>query len=203
MLMYVHLKSLPMHKLNTGITGFLPWNPGTKLHVTLSWQQNNITTSLFITLVMSLSPGQFTKLDSDTVLDMYTFSNNWWIKIHCAHFSLASFQQYFCKYIDHPSLQPHVLFPPFLYIWRWKFHIYTNRICKMYDAKSVTRTVTSHCAQCNKCTVNAIQNANTDCDKWWWVVPSKHICLSFILMACAFRSVCLAAGELLGIFILA
>jgi len=36
----------------------------------------NINTSLFMTLVMSLSLGQFTIQESDTVLDMYTFPNN-------------------------------------------------------------------------------------------------------------------------------
>jgi len=36
----------------------------------------NINTSFFMTLVMSLGLGQFTKQESDTVLDMDTFPNN-------------------------------------------------------------------------------------------------------------------------------
>ena len=58
---------------------------------------------------MLFRPGQFTKQDTDTATDMYTFPNSWWITIHFAHFISASFQNYFCIYIDQLLLQPPVL----------------------------------------------------------------------------------------------
>ena len=108
----------------------------------------NINTSLFMTLVMSFSQAQFIKQDSDTVPDMYRFQNNWWIKIHCAHFSSASFQHYFCMYINHLLLQPHVLqfVPSCMTSEDENFTFTQTGFVKCMVQTSVTRTATSHCA---------------------------------------------------------
>ena len=100
------IHSIPRHCR----AGFLPRNPGTNLHVSLYWQQHNKhqQTTFHYTCYV-IQPAQFTKQDTNTVPDMYTFPNSWWITFHCAQFSSAFFQNYFCIYIDHLLLQPPVL----------------------------------------------------------------------------------------------
>ena len=77
--------------------GFLPWNPGNKLHVSLSWQQHNKRQNTTFHDTCVIQPGQFTKQDTDTDPDMYRFPNSWSTTIHCAHFLSALFQIIFAS----------------------------------------------------------------------------------------------------------
>lgn len=116
--------------------------------MSLYWKQNN--KHQHITLhdtFMSLSPGQFTKQESDTVLDMHTFPNNWWIKIPWAHFSSSSFQHSFCICTDHLWLQLHVLrfLPSYMPSEDENFTFIQTGFVKCVVQRSFTSTATSHC----------------------------------------------------------